>query len=133
VLEEAAEQFDSGPRSFPLASESGFAHKYGYDPPNEDYQKLFWRQTTVSNSQRNALFCPYSAGWLILDETSICKPVFVAYSVLLAIWLLRETLAEDALPDDAWVIPTMLYLLVEFLSLLILFSNRIHRFNRFLD
>lgn len=103
VLEEAAEQFDGGPRSFPLASESGFALKYGYDPPNEDYQKLFWRQTTVSGSQRNALFCPHSAGWLIPDETSICKPVFIAHSVLSAIWLLRETLAEDALPDDAWI------------------------------
>jgi hypothetical protein len=102
ALEDAAEQFDGGPRSFPLASESSFAHRLAYDPPNMDYQKLFWQQATVSSSQRDALFCPHSAGWLIPDETSVCKPVFVAHSMLSAIWLLRETLAEDALPVDAW-------------------------------
>jgi hypothetical protein len=41
ALEDAAEQFDGGPRSFPLASESSIAHRLEYDPPNEDYQKLF--------------------------------------------------------------------------------------------
>ena len=102
ALEDAAEQFDGGPRSFPLASESSFAHRLAYDPPNEDYQKLFWNKATVSNSQRNALFRPHSAGWLVPDETSVCKPVFVAHSVLSAIWLLRETLAESALPADTW-------------------------------
>jgi hypothetical protein len=102
ALEDAAEQFDGGPRSFPLASESSFAHRLAYDPPNEDYQKLFWNKATVSNSQRDALFRPHSAGWLVPDETSVCKPVFVAHSVLSAIWLLRETLAESALPADTW-------------------------------
>ncbi|KAF1924224.1 uncharacterized protein M421DRAFT_72846, partial [Didymella exigua CBS 183.55] len=102
ALEDAAEQFDGGPRSFPLASESSFAHRLAYDPPNLDYQKLFWSRATVSNSQRNALLRPHSAGWLVPDETSVCKPVFVAHSVLSAIWLLRETLAESALPADTW-------------------------------
>ncbi|KAF9695620.1 hypothetical protein EKO04_006295 [Ascochyta lentis] len=88
--------------SFPLASESGFANKYGYAPPNEDYRKLFWRQATVLNSQHGAFSCPPSARWLIPDEARTCKPVFIAHSVLLAIWLLRETLAEDALPNNAW-------------------------------
>jgi hypothetical protein len=101
-LEDAAEQFDGGPRSFPLASESSFAHRLAYDPPNEDYQRLFWSKATVSSSQRDALFCPHSAGWLIPDATSVCKPVFVAHSALSAIWLLRETLVEDALPAAAW-------------------------------
>lgn len=101
-MEDAAEQFDGGPRSFPLASESSFAHRLAYDPPNLDYQKLFGSKATVSDSQRDALFRPHSAGWLIPAETSVCKPVFVAHSVLSAIWLLKETLAEDALPADAW-------------------------------
>jgi hypothetical protein len=103
ALEDAAGQFDGGLRSFPLASESSFAHRLAYDPPNEDYQKLFWSKATVANSQRDALSRPHSAGWLIPDESSVCKPVFVAHSVLSAIWLLRETLAGDALPADIWV------------------------------
>ncbi|CAE7173547.1 hypothetical protein PTTW11_05466 [Pyrenophora teres f. teres] len=102
VLDKAAEQFDGGRRSFPLASEADFAHNYAYEPPNEDYQKLFFRQATVPGSQHNTLFCPHSAGWLIPNDTSICKPVFIAHSVLSAIWLLRETLADNALSDDAW-------------------------------
>ncbi|KAE8832108.1 hypothetical protein PTNB73_10511 [Pyrenophora teres f. teres] len=57
---------------------------------------------TVPSSQQNTLFCPHSAGWLIPNDTSICKPVFIAHSVLSAIWLLRETLADNALSDDAW-------------------------------
>ncbi|KAK1919459.1 hypothetical protein P3342_013198 [Pyrenophora teres f. teres] len=82
VLDKAAEQFDGGRRSFPLASEADFAHNYAYEPPNEDYQKLFFRQATVPGSQHNTLFCPHSAGWLIPNDTSICKPVFIAHSVL---------------------------------------------------
>lgn len=101
-MEDAAEQFDGGPRSFPLASESSFAHRLAYDPPNLDYQELFWNKATVSDSQPDALLHPHSAGWLIPAETSVCKPVFVAHSVLSAIWLLKETLDEDALPADAW-------------------------------
>ncbi|UPX16738.1 uncharacterized protein EKO05_0007125 [Ascochyta rabiei] len=66
-------------------------------PPSNSMSKA-----TVLDSQRDALFRPHSAGWLIPAETSVCKPVFVAYSVLSAIWLLKETLAKDALPADAW-------------------------------
>lgn len=102
LLNKAAGQFDGGPRSFPLSSEAGFANNYAYEPPNEDYQRLFFRQATVSGSQLDELSSPHSAGWLIPDDTSICKPVFVAHSVLSAIWLLRETLADDALSDDGW-------------------------------
>jgi hypothetical protein len=102
VLDEAAEQLDGGLRSFPIASYNRFSSTYGYDPPNEDYQKLFFRQATVSSSQRDSLFCPRSAGWLIPNDGSVCKPIFVAHSVLSAIWLLRETLGSDALPGEGW-------------------------------
>src|SRR6478609_9588681 len=102
VLEEAAEKFDGGPRSFPAASDAEFARGYAYEAPNEDYQKLFWRQATVSGSQQNASFCPHSAGWLIPDEDSVCNPVFVAHSLRSALWLLRKTLPENTLPDDGW-------------------------------
>jgi hypothetical protein len=102
VLKDAAEQSDGGPRSFPVACQPSFARTLAYDPLNEDYQKLFWRQATVSNSQPDALSRLHSAGWLIPEEGSVCKPVFIAHSVLSAIWLLRETLAEGALPAVAW-------------------------------
>jgi hypothetical protein len=102
ILDQAAEQLDGGLRSFPIASYPQFRGTYGYDPPNEDYEKLFFRQATVSNSQRNSLFCPHSAGWLIPNDGSVCKPVFVAHSLTSAIWLLRETLDSDVLSEDNW-------------------------------
>lgn len=96
VLETAAEHFDGGARSFPLALEAAVGRSYAYDPPNEDYEKLFFRQAALSGSQRNGLFCPHSAGWLIPNEPSVCKPVFIAHSVLSAIWLLKESLAAQS-------------------------------------
>ena len=104
ALYKAVDAFDGGARSFPLASEADFARKYGYEPPNEDYEKLFFRQASLSHSQRDQDASPHSAGWLIPDpdDASICKPVFVAHSTLGAIWLLRETLADDALSNDGW-------------------------------
>lgn len=101
-LKQTAEQFDGGPRSFPLTSEAAFASRFSYDPPNEDYEKLFYDQAALSRSQHDALSSPHSAGWLIPNEYSVCKPVFIAHSNLSAIWLLRETLGHDALPDEAW-------------------------------
>jgi hypothetical protein len=101
-LHDAAAQFNGGPRSFPLSSDARLAREYGYDPPNKDYQKLFFRQATIPNSQRDQSLRPRSAGWLIPDTTSVCRPVFVAHSTLAAIWLLRETLGDDALPSGGW-------------------------------
>lgn len=101
ALSDAAERFDGGRRSFPPSADASFT-RCAYDPPNEDYQKLFFRQATVSNSQRSASFHPHSAGWLLPESDSVCKPVFVAHSVLSAIWLLRETLGSDALASAGW-------------------------------
>ncbi|KAH6612360.1 hypothetical protein C7974DRAFT_77231 [Boeremia exigua] len=104
TLCEAAEQFDGGARSFPFASELSIVDKYGYDPPNEDYAKLFSCQATVPSSKRSSHHRPHSAGWLVPteDTDSVCKPVFVAHSLLSAIWLLHESLPEGALSDEAW-------------------------------
>lgn len=93
-------QFDGGPRSFPLASEAGLAYRHSYEPPNKEYEVLLSCQVPAKGSHVSRR--PHSAGWLIADETSVCKPVFVAHSVLSAIWLLRETLADDALPGEVW-------------------------------
>ena len=53
ALYKAVDAFDGGARSFPLASEADFARKYAYEPPNEDYEKLFFRQTSLSRPQRD--------------------------------------------------------------------------------
>lgn len=104
ALYKAADAFDGGARSFPMASEAEIARRHGYEPPNEDYEKLFFCQASIPRSQRDPGARPHSAGWLIPspDDASVCKPVFVAHSVLSAIWLLRETLADDALSNDGW-------------------------------
>lgn len=104
ALYKAADAFDGGARSFPMASDAEIARKHGYEPPNEDYEKLFFCQASISRSQRDPGARPHSAGWLIPgpDNASVCKPVFVAHSALSAIWLLRDTLADDALSNDSW-------------------------------
>jgi hypothetical protein len=104
ALYKAAERFDGGARSFPLHSEATFARQYAYEPPNKDYQRLFSRHAQISWPQVDEDASPHSAGWLIPDSgsASICKPVFIAHSTLAAIWLLRETLDDDALPAESW-------------------------------
>jgi hypothetical protein len=62
ALYKAAEAFNGGPRSFPLASEADFARKHGYEPPNKDYKKLFFRLAAASRSQRDPDAGAYSAG-----------------------------------------------------------------------
>jgi hypothetical protein len=41
------------------------------------------------------------AGWILPGDYDDCYPVFVAYSILVAIWLLREMLLA-ALSEDGW-------------------------------
>jgi hypothetical protein len=102
TLSEAVEQFDGGHRSFPIAKYSQIANRFQYRPPNEDYERLFF--DTKQSSQTQADDTQHSAGWLglDLDHTATCKPVLVAHSTLAAIWLLRETLPESALPQEGW-------------------------------
>lgn len=106
ALYKAAESFDGGVRSFPLAQEAAFANRLGYEVPNRDYHRLFWsrKQTHWSQTEKRGSSRPHSAGWLVPNPTSdvICKPVFVAHSALGAIWLLRETLGDHALISDGW-------------------------------
>ena len=42
ALYKAADAFDGGTRSFPMASDAEIARKHGYELPNEDYEKLFF-------------------------------------------------------------------------------------------
>ncbi|KAF1352632.1 hypothetical protein EJ07DRAFT_168768 [Lizonia empirigonia] len=81
-LHNAAGAVDGGARSFPLASEAA----------------------PISRSQRDLEAAQQSAGWLVPlpNDASACKPVFIAHSVLSVIWLLRETLADNALSNSGW-------------------------------
>ena len=106
LLYQAADSSDGGPRSFPLASEASIARKYGYAPPNKEYERLFFRKATILHSQRDESAPRSSAGWLIPDpdddSCSLCKPIFIANSLMSAIWLLRETLPDSTLSSDGW-------------------------------
>ncbi|KAF1357149.1 hypothetical protein EJ07DRAFT_30715, partial [Lizonia empirigonia] len=106
-LYQAADCSDGGPRSFPLANEASVAGRYGYAPPNEEYERLFFRKATIPRSQRHESAPRSSAGWLIPDpddddSCSLCKPVFIANSLMSAIWLLREMLPDGTLSSDGW-------------------------------
>lgn len=101
ALEDAACAFHGGPRSFPPSCDRDVAAQHGYQPPNRDYEQLFISTVRLSQpSSRSAV--PHSAGWLLPDALSVCRPVLVAHSILAAIWLIRETLPNDALPASAW-------------------------------
>lgn len=102
ALKDAAAAFNGGPRSFPPSRDSDIATKYLYQPPNKDYERLLRPQIQPRQRQSIRTSPPYSAGWLLPDEFSVCTPVFVAHSTLAAIWLIRETLADDVLSADAW-------------------------------
>lgn len=100
-MERAASAFNGGFRSFPPSRDRDVAARYQYQPPNEDYERLFFQQ--VRAPQRSPP--PSSrrcAGWLLPGEDSVCPPILVAHSLIAAIWLVKEMLAEDTLPADAW-------------------------------
>ncbi|KAL5432293.1 hypothetical protein PMIN07_012514 [Paraphaeosphaeria minitans] len=102
VLEDAAACYDGGPRSFPLAAEGRVLRDFSYDPPNEAYKQLFARQLAVPPHWQSSQTPRHSAGWLLPDNASYCKPVLIAPSLLSAVGLIRQMLPPDTLPDDAW-------------------------------
>lgn len=94
LLAESTRTFDGGACSFPLATIVPI-----YEPPNTDYERVFFN---AKSPQASTPPQRCSAGWLIPDAKSTCKPVFVANSLKGAIWLVRETLPADTLPNNAW-------------------------------
>lgn len=111
LLHQAADSSDGGPRSFPLAHEADIVKRYGYAPPNEEYEKLFEKlffcRTTIPRSQRDEDAPRNSAGWVVPDRDrndscSLCKPVFIANSFTAALAVMRKMLPEGTLSDDGW-------------------------------
>jgi hypothetical protein len=99
--EDAAKQHDGGARSFTLQRQQHILPQYGYRAPDEQYQRLFWR-AAAPTTRRSTDPTHHSAGWLVSDDPSECKPVFIAHSLQSAIWLLRKMLPEYTLPDYSW-------------------------------
>ncbi|KAJ6203828.1 hypothetical protein PSV09DRAFT_2263458 [Bipolaris maydis] len=81
-LSDAAEEYDSGERSFPKDMDAYVARNYHYQPPSEDYESLFTYNARLS--------------WPQGDKASP-SPRCAA-----AIWLLRETVGDSALPASGW-------------------------------
>lgn len=92
LLDCAAQQFNGGSCSFPPANQVPL-----YSPPNQEYERLLFDH---ARSSQDTNCC--SAGWIVPKEESLCYPVFVAHSLLSAIWLLRETLPKHTLSNDTW-------------------------------
>ncbi|KAL5370742.1 hypothetical protein DPSP01_014689 [Paraphaeosphaeria sporulosa] len=95
ILQAAMTAVDGGARSFPSAYDASVQH---YQAPTIAYEKAFFHQASRP-SQRTP---DYSAGWLIADDRSACKPIFVAHSLLCAIALIQNTLPPGVVHDDAW-------------------------------
>jgi hypothetical protein len=94
LLAESARTFDGGACSFPQATTVPI-----YEPPNVEYERVFF---DAKCSQTSLPLQPRSAGWIIPDTNSVCKPVFVAHSLLGALWLVRETLPPNTISNDVW-------------------------------
>jgi hypothetical protein len=95
LLNEAAHKLDGGARSFPLAGSVTL-----YEAPNENYERMFFRH--IRSSQSSSADSYSSAGWILPDKDSLCQPVFVAHSLLSAIWLVRTTLPDNTVSSDVW-------------------------------
>jgi hypothetical protein len=100
VLDGAASHRTGGARSFPASSDESVWTHFAYDAPDAIYAKLWFRHVDGHRGLPSSAAATPAAGW-ILPEEQDCHPVFVAHSVLAAIWLLREMLPA-ALPDSGW-------------------------------
>jgi hypothetical protein len=100
VLDGAASHRTGGARSFPVSSDQSVWTNFAYDAPDALYAKLWFRHVDGHRGLPSSAAATPAAGW-ILPEEEDCHPVFVAHSVLAAIWLLRKMLPV-ALPDSGW-------------------------------
>ena len=77
------------------------AQELRYNYPNGDYDKLFSSRPVASQTAPNQgdVQIARSAGWRMPNNNLAIKPVFVAHSLLSAIWLMRKTLGATACDD----------------------------------
>lgn len=73
-----------------------------YRPPTSDYHAALYELGRPPSEDIDVgLDAPRSAGWIRASRAGTA-PVFVAHSLLSAVWLLWKSLGEGALPDDTW-------------------------------
>lgn len=102
ILSEAASHHTGGVRSFPTSKDETIWLKYAYDAPDRAYAKLWFRHVDGHRGTQSDAAATPAAGWVIPDDSGDCHPVFVAHSLLAAIWLLREMLPA-ALSQTGWL------------------------------
>jgi hypothetical protein len=99
ILDDAASHRTGGVRSFPAPSDEPVSLTYAYDAPDEIYAKLWFRHVNGMGRIPPAAAAKPAAGWVLPDSEDV-HPVFVAHSLLAAIWLLREML--PAVSNASW-------------------------------
>jgi hypothetical protein len=73
-----------------------------YRPPTASYQRVL-HEALQPDQDSPLLPCPTTpgAGWIEAHAGDV-PPVFIAHTMIAAVWLLRESLPSDAVPDDTW-------------------------------
>jgi hypothetical protein len=92
LLDKAAATPDGGACSFPLSRDVPI-----YELPNKTYRNAF--RSCFNTLQRSSPPEPCCAGWIVPND---CNPIFVAHSLLSAVWLIRQTLPANTLSNDTW-------------------------------
>jgi hypothetical protein len=100
LLDEAATLDDGGSIHLSMPVASDVLERHPYVPPSPEYCRLLYESAGAPEDEA-PLASARSAGWLASAEEA-CPPVFVANSLLSAVWLLRASLPADALEAGVW-------------------------------
>jgi hypothetical protein len=102
TLDEAAIREDGGADGLAVGVDGETASQHSYLPPNVQYERVLWEATRSRNSSPVApVEIAASAGWIIPQAVST-PPVFIAHTMLSAVWLLRQSLPRGAIADAIW-------------------------------
>lgn len=99
MLDEAAIRDDGGAEDIALVVDSDTMSRFAYRPPTSAYERALWESTRPIDPDQATIAS--SAGW-IMPQDPDTKPVFVAHSMLAAVWLLRMSLPAACVPPAMW-------------------------------
>lgn len=102
ILDEAAIREDGGAAGLAVGVDAAIARQYAYAPPDAAYEHVLSTATREpADSPSPPMQLAAGAGW-ISSPAPGPPPVFIAHTMLSAVWLLRESLPNDALTEAAW-------------------------------
>jgi hypothetical protein len=103
ALDEAAIRNDGGAAGLAAAVDGQQAQQHPYVPPTVAYERVLWEATRTAelSSSPAPVNVAASAGW-ILPRAADTPPVFIAHTMLAAVWLLRQSLPDGAVTPSAW-------------------------------